>query len=394
MGSDSALDLLATQDGRAILSYLAEREVNPDDSLRVGAQLRKRYPNELVAAALAQYELRRKAAEKFTRADQMFFTRDGLEQASSELAARHRAARFAAAGDGKLADLCCGIGGDLVALAETRHVVGVDLNDLHLRMAVLNAATYGVDDTVAAVVADVRDTDLTSVSAVFIDPARRKRGQRMRLGESEPPLSWCIALAGHVAEVAIKAAPGIDRAAVPTSWETEFVSIGRDLKEAVLWSPALASAPSRATILPEGHTIETGPVAEPVDVREPGRYLIDPNPAVTRAGVVEDLARSIDAWKIDSKIAFLSTDEAVETPFGRVLEVVESLPWNEKRVRVVLRQIDVGSVDIRRRGLAGDVDQIRRRLKLGGSRRVTLVMTRVADRPWCLICRETPNGRI
>ena len=121
-------------------------------------------------------------------------------------------------------------------------------------------------------------------------------------------------------------------------------------------------------------------------VAAPGPFLLDPNPAVTRAGLVEELARQLGAWKIDERIAFLCADAAVRTPFARTLQVIDSGPWNQKRLPGRLRDLDVGALDIRRRGLAGDVDQLHRRLKLTGSRRATLVMTRVADRPWGLVC--------
>ena len=140
----------------------------------------------------------------------------------------------------------------------------------------------------------------------------------------------------------------------------------------MLWSPALATATSRATILPTGdsagHTLTPEP-GDPVPVQAPGAYLFDPSPAVTRSGLVEDLARQLGAWKIDDRIAFLSTDAAGparHTPFARALEIIESAPWNEKYFARRLRELGIGSADLRRRGLAGDVDQIRRRLKLSG----------------------------
>ena len=120
----------------------------------------------------------------------------------------------------------------------------------------------------------------------------------------------------------------------------------------------------------------------------PGEFLLDPNPAVTRAGLVAELARGLGAWKIDDQIAFLSADVPLRTPFGRGLRVIDSAPWNQKQLPARLRGLDIGAVDIRRRGLAGDVDQLHRRLKLSGSRRATLVMTRVQDRPWALICLD------
>jgi hypothetical protein len=138
-----------------------------------------------------------------------------------------------------------------------------------------------------------------------------------------------------------------------------------------------------------------------VPVTEPGEYLLDPNPAVTRAGLVEDLARSLrrdgddgsghgdgqgDVSKIDPQIAFLTLNRPVQTPFARTLRVLDSAPWNEKRFARRLRELGIGAADIRRRGLAGDVDQIHRRLKLAGPNRATIVITRVNDKPWGLIC--------
>ena len=88
------------------------------------------------------------------------------------------------------------------------------------------------------------------MDAVFIDPARRTGRRRLGPGASEPPLAWCLDLAGRVPRMGIKAAPGIARDAVPAGWELEFVAVGRDLKEAVAWSPSLAGPATRATILP------------------------------------------------------------------------------------------------------------------------------------------------
>ena len=90
--------------------------------------------------------------------------------------------------------------------------------------------------------------------------------------------------------------------------------------------------------------------------------------------------------KIDPQIAFLTLNRPVQTPFARTLRVLDSAPWNEKRFAKRLRELGIGAADIRRRGLAGDVDQIHRRLKLAGPNRATIVITRVNDKPWGLIC--------
>jgi len=384
--------------GREALARAAELLGDtPGSELAVAAALRREYPASLAAAAVAQHELRLAAREKFSRAMEMLFTRAGYEQSSSEQIARHRAARFT--GARRAADLCCGIGGDLIGLASapetpetpsTATVLAVDRDEIHARLALHNAGVYGAADRVRACVADVRDIALDGIDAVFIDPARRAGTRRFPAGVSQPPLDWCLALAGQVPAVCVKAAPGLPAELIPPGWEAEFIADGRDLKEAVLWSPAFATAPRRATILPAGDTLTEIP-GDPVKVAEPGAYLLDPSPAVTRAGLVEDLARLLGATKIDPRIAFLTADRKVVTPFARTLRVLESAPWNEKRFAARLRELDVGAADIRRRGLAGDVDQIRRRLKLSGrkgARRATVVLTRVSDKPWGLICTD------
>ncbi|MGH3277128.1 MAG: THUMP-like domain-containing protein, partial [Streptosporangiaceae bacterium] len=291
-----------------------------------------------------------------------------------------------------VADLCCGIGGNLTALAAGSRVVAVDRDLTSLKFARHNAAAAHAAHPVALVCADVRQ--LTPgrplAGAVFIDPARRSGDRRWPAGVCEPALSWCLALPGWVPAVCVKAAPGLPRELIPPGWEAEFLAIGRHLKEVLLWSPALATASRRATILPGGDTLlpdtllpEPGP---PVPVAAPGAYLLDPNPAVTRAGLVEDLARRLGAWKIDPMIAFLATDEPVRTPFARTLRVLESMPWNEKRAARRLRELGIGTADIRRRGLAGDVDLIRRRLSLQGDGTAVIALTRREDKPWGLIC--------
>lgn len=412
----TTLAVLLSPAGQELLARLRGEDVTAGQALRLAEQLRGSYPPDLVAAALTEQALRMSARAKFGRAQEMLFTRDGLEQASSEQAAAHSARRMR--GFAAVADLCCGIGGNLSALAASSRVLAVDRDLTSLEFARHNAAVSGAPGPVLAVCADVRQLVADSpqgaggrIEAAFIDPARRAGGRRLRAGVSEPPMDWCLRLTDWVPAVGIKAAPGLPLELVPPGWEAEFLAVGRGLKEALLWSPALASAPRRATILPTAATTAdttddtTGastaaPVytltAEPgssVPVAAPGEFLLDPNPSVTRAGLVEDLARRLGAWKIDPMIAFLATDREVSTPFARTLRVLESMPWHEKQAARRLRELGIGAADIRRRGLAGDVDLIRRRLGLRGEGAATIVLTRREDRPWGLICTPVSPAR-
>src|ERR1700722_16670482 len=162
---------LLTPQGAELLALLAAQRDTAASQMAVAERLRRKYPAGLVAAAMAQQELRRAADAKFSRAAEMLFTRAGYEQSSSETIATYRAGRFKNAS--RVADLCCGIGGDLIALAAASDVLAVDRDEAHARLALYNAAAYGRAARVTAVVADVRDVPLRGIDAVFIDPARR-----------------------------------------------------------------------------------------------------------------------------------------------------------------------------------------------------------------------------
>src|SRR4030095_14144015 len=164
------LDRLMSDEGRALLQLIPEGALEPGEALALGTRWRERFPAERVAAALAQQELRVRAVAKFSAASRMWFTRDGLEQASGEALAAHRADRYA--GFAVVSDVCCGIGGDLCALAPGRIALAVDLDPVHARMARENARAHGAGE-VAVACADVRSLRLPPSLAVFVAPAPR-----------------------------------------------------------------------------------------------------------------------------------------------------------------------------------------------------------------------------
>lgn len=381
---------LISREGADLLERIREMAATGVSDLRIGEHLRASHPADRAALAMTQHDLRLRARNKFAQADRLFFTREGLEQATSDRIALHRADRFASTIH--VADLCCGIGGDLMALAAMpgiRHLAAVDRDPVHLLLAAKNVATVAPAREIEMIHRDVREVDLTGYEGVFIDPARRSVHGRLRGVASQPPLEWAVGLTDRVAAVGIKTAPGIPRDLVPEGWELETISLGAEIKEAVLWSPALAAGSRSATVIAgnTAHQLRSIP-GDIVPLRPPeaGQWLLDPNPAVTRAGLVEDLARLLGAAKIDDEIAFLLSDTPVATPFARALPIIDALPWHEKRIRARLQELDAGPVDVRRRGLAGNVEAITKRLRGKGSRPFTVAMTRAQGEPWAIIC--------
>ena len=389
---------LQSDDGQRLLDEIRTRNPTSSETLSLVTDLRKRWDADLVAAAMTMHTLRQRAQPRFADADRLWFTGDGLEQATSDLVADHRVARFS--GCRRAADLCCGIGGDLMALARRGDIgalLAVDRDPLHAAMAEANARIVNPDVDLTVLATDAQTVDLSDLDGVFLDPARRRGGRRVGGDATSPPLDWAIGLAGHVVKVGITAAPGIDHDRVPDGWELELIAVGSDLKESMLWSPVLATTARRATVIDDvtGATDSLTEVwGQSIDVvlPEPDMTVIDPNPAVTRAGLVQDLARTLGARMIDEQIAFLVTDAPVGTPFGRSMRIIDSLPWHERKLKQRLRELDAGPVDIRRRGLAGDVDAISRRLRGKGNQRLIVLMTRHRDSPWAIVATDGAAG--
>ncbi|MFF4866178.1 methyltransferase domain-containing protein [Streptomyces sp. NPDC001231] len=387
---------LLTPEGRALLDEV--RGTPPADELAVATRLRREHPAELVSAALGQARLRQRAAAKFGAEDagRMFFTPNGVEQSTRASVAAYRAGRLRESGVASVADLCCGIGGDAIALARAGiRVLAVDRDPLTAAAARANAEALGVADLIEVREADVTEVDTASYDAVFVDPARRAGGGRGggraaggRVFDPEaysPPLSWAVGAALRAPRAALKIAPGIPHELIPTQAEAEWISDGGDVKEAVLWfgtEPGLI----RATLLPGPRTLRGRGLPDP-PVRTPGRYLYEPDGAVIRAHLVAEAARELDGGLIDATIAYVTADELRPTPYATAYEITDRLPFNVKRLKALLREREVGALTVKKRGSAVEPEELRRKVlpKPHGRNAATVFLTRVAGAPTMLL---------
>jgi SAM-dependent methyltransferase len=387
--TDELTALLRTPEGVNALALASE--VADRDPLAAAAAVRARgVPPELAAAALTQVELRRRAVAKFgPAAERMFFTRAGLEQATRAVVADRRAARLAAAGVRTLADLGCGLGSDALAAARAGlSVYAVEADPRTAALAAANVAEAGLADLVTVECADATTVDLAGFDAVFADPARRKagRGRVFDPRSYSPPWDFVAGLAERVPRTVLKLAPGIDHGLLPPGAEGEWVSVGGDLVEAAFWCGPLAAVPRRAVLLPS-ETELTGSGEAVAPVGPTGAFLYDPDPAVVRAHLVAEFAATVGGRIADPSIAYVYTDEPVDTPYARRLTVTDVLPFSLKRLRALLRERGVGRLEIRKRGSALEPEKLRRDLKLSGPAGASLVLTRVAGAPTVLLCR-------
>ena len=363
------------------------------DELRVIDQLRKTYEPANARAALALALGRRTAVSKFPDGDQLFCDRAAAEQASAEIVASHSAQRFE--GAPRIADLGCGMGGDALALARHAPVVAVDLDPGRAAMAATNADVRGLANRVEVRVTNIEEFEPSETGALaWLDPDRRDSNGRVLDPERwSPPLNVAIQVARRFAGAGLKLAPGIERELLPEDGELEFVSLDGRMVEGLLWLGTLVRQRRQATVLTsDGGVSEIAgdPDAGEARVGPVGRYLLDPDPAVGRAQLIGSLADTLDAWQLDSRIAYLSSDEPVATPFARRFRVVESLPFSERQLLERLRALDASRIEVMRRGSPVETNVLETRLgsQLDGSRVFTVALTRVGGGHIAIVCER------
>ena len=349
--------------------------------------LAKRFPREIARAALTTAILRGEAEKKFPQAEKMFFTRQALEQATPFEVARQRAKRYK--GFTRIFDLGCSIGGDSLALAKSAPVVGVDMDEVRVAMAAKNAEALRVSAEFFCADTQHLPFDLAKVggdAAIFFDPARRTDQKRaFSVEDYQPPLSIIQSWLEHVPAVGVKVSPGVNLDELAGyDCEVEFVSLNGDLKEAALWFGPLKTAERRATLLVEGdnpgfpdvHTLvaETQP---DLPLSEPRAYLYEPDAAILRAGLVQAVGGILDAAMLDAEIAYLTAETYTQTPYARVWPVQEWMTFSLKRLRELLRERNIGSVTIKKRGSPLVPEELAAQLKLEGENHQTLFLTQV-----------------
>ncbi len=360
-------------------------------------RLRESLSPEQAAAVLQQVELRERARTKFTAAERMFFTPTGLEQATDERIAQHKAERFR--GRRQVYDLCTGIGGDLIALTAVSPTTGHDLNDTAAVFAQANVAV-AIERHVEVTCSDVTTLDLSQCEAWHLDPDRRPDGRRTtRVELHEPSADAISTLLSRNDNAAIKLAPA---ATWPQAWtaraEWEWISQGRQCRQLVAWFGDLAREPGkrRATLVTDAGVASASMVGEagvsPRIAAGVQRFVFEPDVAVLAAQLVGALAERHGLAALASGASYLTGESEPDDPLVSCFEVEEVLPLDLKKLKSHLAERNVGHLEVKVRGVDLDPVQVRKRLAPRGSAAKTLLLTRVGARHVAIVARRAGSS--
>ena len=388
---------LFTPEALALLNAIGDLDAKADVLKLVSALRAEGYDPGLVAAVLSQAKLRRRARKKFGDfTDGMLFTEDGLEQASRLQAAALHAGRFRGAGISQVADLGCGLGAESMAMgAIDLNVRAFEIDEVTAALAVFNLGAF---DNVEVEQADITTLDLSQFEALFFDPARREldgKGERAARkfdpAQFSPNFNWVLEQA-RTKPTGIKLGPGHPHEAIAQEAEAQWLSIDGDLVELALWfgevkrlkvarAATVVNSTGRHEIVSE--TFES----EPADVSALKQFIYEPDNAVVRSHLIADLAREVGASLISREIAYLSSDREIDSPMMRGFRVIDEMAFDRKKLKAYLREQNIGTLEIKKRGVDVVPEQLRKEMSLKGEIAATLILTRVGDDHRALIAQ-------
>jgi hypothetical protein len=380
---------LAGSAGQALLAQIDYSSTT--DVLALVAKLRSDgHDPATVAAVLTQAKLRKRAQAKFGEfADQMLFTEAGLEQASRLKVAALHAGRFRSAGISEVADLGCGIGAESMALAS----LGINVHAFELDEVTAAVATYNLApfENVKVEIADVEQLDLSKFEALFFDPARRElHGPKKATAQRHfdpanysPNYNFCIEKA-KTKPTGIKLGPGHDKKQIPEGTEAQWVSVDGDLVEMGLWFGKVAreNVARSALLLDDKGKYEitsSNSSSSSAPLGKLGRYVYEPDNSLIRSGLIAEFSEPEGLTLIAPEIAYLSSDNRIESPWLKGYEVIDDLVFDRKKLKAYVRENNIGILEIKKRGSDISPEELRKQLSPKGEGAATLIVTRVGD---------------
>jgi len=321
------------------------------------------------AWAFLQWDLRRRARAKFAEAEKMIFVKEALEQATHEAVARYHASHFPKST--LVADLTCGIGADLIALARRGATIGFDLDSERLESARFNLEALQL-------LAETRCEDSLQVEWNFeyamADPARRVAGRRtLDPTQFEPnPTVLCHRMSKLKLGL-IKLSPAMaDSFFESLECGLEFVSFGGECREALIQVGTEAKFGRWAVHLETGSRLSTEALA-PSAVNH-GEYLFDCDPAAVRAHALGTLCEQYDLQPLGDSNGYLVGNQIVESSWFRGYRVLYTGKGDMKTTRRILKELDARIFEIKVRGAKVDDVKLKRDLSSEGANPVSMVI--------------------
>lgn len=351
--------------------------------------------------------VQRKAAEKFGEGVWLATDR-AVQQASDRATAAYKARRYPASAS--IYDVCCGVGGDSLALRQYGAVVAVDSDPAMAAMVAANLAQRPAPHPAAVVcTAAERLTLAGTANYLHIDPDRRPGEQRtIQVEHYQPGLDVVQRLIHAAQGAAVKLAPA---AILPPVWQgrcqQEWISHRGSVRQQVAWfgdliptsGPAASGSAARVATRVAADGVAQSFASEDwqqaveatVSLQE---WIVELDGAVRAAGLSAAFAGANDLLAMGDVTGFYTAACCPQHPLATAYQVLWNGAADLKQIKRAAVGLGVKLLEIKVRGPEHRPETLRGRLADKKTRHAppaTLLLGRCGRRTYAVIARRVAS---
>lgn len=359
----------------------------------IAQELRKKYNPEQARWILSHARLwplwkKKLEADVFLQCDRL-----ALEQSTAADISRYKAKLFPPLA--RIADLCCGMGGDSLFFPADSEVYGLDLDPLRCVWYRHNTAALGKS---RPCVQGLAEKSPLAADFALLDPARRNSlGQsRILARHLQPgPEHWNQVNIKH-AGCLLKLPPGLDLETMPFAHATHFLGSPNDCREQLLLCGSLCPEPGQrgAVVVQEGKAFFFGGIPQffsKDEEADPARWLVEPHTPLVRSHLYPNMARHLHLAPLDYSIAYLTSTQKPPGDWWTSWEIIDHCSLGSDRVEKMLKRHQMGKLTLKKRGVDIDPQIELRRLRPMGDEKGILVYGRLHGKHHAFLCSENTH---
>lgn len=320
--------------------------------------------------AFAQWELRKRAEAKFSKAAEMLFVKEALEQATHERLSQFHASLFPP--DRLVLDLTTGIGSDLIALARRGPVLGFEIDHVRATYATHNLTVHGLEGNVRQEDSMAWVSENPRSDYCFADPARRVDGKRTLDIAAFTPDPRALAQIFRRCRLGVmKLSPMLNDSDLKELGEQiVFVSFGNECREVLV----ISGKDSHRSV--SAYHVESGQYAPeselPAQTDSPMEFLYEVDPALSRAHGAGNIASEHGAMALGDSHRYMTGTFLVPSPWVKAFRVLYHGSLDTKRINQELRALEAACPELKQSGAGLDLLQERKKYSDYGPRKVSL----------------------
>jgi len=353
------------------LEFLRKAEIQSipllKDTLKLSAELSKKYNQQERRALIHYLEILPKVRKKFCLQNiDLICDRLAFEQATARDISEYKAKMWQSGA--KIADLCCGMGGDSFWLPSGIVASGADIAPE--RVLMFNENMERLKQPHRAILQNA--LEVKNGDFFCIDPARREG--------LNPSFESVLELSKKFCGGMVKLPPAYPEDELPKESDILYLGDAKDCRECLMLTGTFGKGIIRAAAICKGEwQCEKDELQNTnLDIRKLGNFILEPIPVLVRSHLFLSEAKKCGFWQIDSTLAYLSCEEpSLEHKGFAAYRVIDQSSLSTNNVKAMLKKHDIGKITLKKRGVEVVPEAEIHRLSPKGEKEGILFYTRV-----------------